>query len=89
MIPPTHFLISWVIVAESTTTRRDRAIVALAGVIPDIDGFGYPIEDWLTINWDTPLLWFNDYHHILSPKGDAAFVKVLRKWLPFQGRVSN
>ena len=50
MIPPTHFLISWVIAAESTTSRRDRAIVTLAGVIPDIDGFGYPIENCLTFH---------------------------------------
>ena len=82
MIPPTHFLISWVIAAESTTTRRDRAIVTLAGVIPDIDGFGYPIENWLTIGWDQPLLWFSDYHHILCHNvGFATLVTVGAAWL--------
>lgn len=65
MIPPTHLLISWSIAVESTNNRRDRALVALAGVIPDIDGFGYPIENWLTINWDKPLLWYSTYHHTL------------------------
>lgn len=77
MIPPAHFLISWVIADATTKTRRDRALVTLAGVIPDIDGFGYPIENWITINWDKPLLWFNDYHHILCHNvGFAAFVTV-------------
>lgn len=82
MIPPTHFLISWVIASESTTTRRDRAIVSLAGVIPDIDGFGYPVENWLTIGWDQPLLWFSDYHHILCHNvGFATLVTLGAAWL--------
>ena len=41
MIPPTHFLISWVIADAATKSRCDRTLVTLAGVIPDIDGFGY------------------------------------------------
>ncbi len=82
MIPPTHFLISWVLANSSTETRRDRAIVTLAGVIPDIDGFGYPIENWLTFHWDKPLLWFSDYHHILCHNvGFAALVTVGAAWL--------
>ena len=82
MIPPTHFLISWVLANSSTETRRDRALVTLAGVIPDIDGFGYPIENWLTFHWDKPLLWFSDYHHILCHNvGFAALVTAGAAWL--------
>ena len=55
MIPPTHFLIGWIVADATQTTRRDRALVTLAGVIPDVDGFGYPIENWITINWSKPL----------------------------------
>lgn len=77
MIPPTHFLISWVIADSATKTRRDRALVTLSGVIPDIDGFGYPVENWITINWDKPLLWHQEYHHILCHNvGFAALVTV-------------
>ena len=77
MIPPTHFLVSWIVADATMKTRRDRAIVALAGVIQDVDGFGYQIENWITINWDKPLLWYVDYHHILCHNvGFAAFVAV-------------
>lgn len=82
MIPPTHFLISWVIADATTSTRRDRAIVTMAGIIPDIDGLGYPIENWITIHWETPLLWHSEYHHILCHNvGFAAFVTVAAAWL--------
>lgn len=86
MIPPTHFLISWAIAVETTQSRRDRALVALAGVIPDIDGFGYPVENWITANWDDPVLWFSDYHHVLCHNiGFASLVTglaaiVTRRW---------
>ena len=65
MIPPTHFLASWVLANTAPLNRRDRMLVTVAGVIPDIDGFGYPIENWLTINWEKPLLWHQTYHHLL------------------------
>lgn len=82
MIPPTHFLISWIAADATMKTRRDRILVTLAGVIPDIDGFGYPIENWITIGWDKPLSWHSDYHHILCHNlGFAALVTVGTYWL--------
>src|SRR5437899_9499889 len=42
--------------------RKDRAIVALACVVPDIDGLGI-VPELLTRNSTHPLLWFTLYHH--------------------------
>jgi hypothetical protein len=45
--------------------RRDRALVALAGVAPDVDGFGI-VAEWLTRDSDHPLYWWSDYHHVFG-----------------------
>jgi len=45
--------------------RRDRAIVTMACVVPDIDGLGLPVE-WATRSSTTPLTWWSDYHHVLG-----------------------
>jgi inner membrane protein len=44
--------------------RRDRALVTIAGIAPDLDGLGAPVE-MLTKNSEHPLLWFSEYHHLL------------------------
>lgn len=45
--------------------KRDRAIVTLASVVPDLDGLGIVVER-LTQNSSHPLYWWSDYHHILG-----------------------
>ena len=44
--------------------RKDRALVTLACVAPDVDGLGI-IPELLTRNSAHPLLWFSLYHHSL------------------------
>ena len=45
--------------------HRDRALVTLSGVIPDIDGVGI-IAELLTENTAMPLIWYSKYHHVLG-----------------------
>ena len=40
MSPVTHFLFGWMVANTTDFSRRERAIVAIAGVIPDVDGLG-------------------------------------------------
>jgi hypothetical protein len=47
--PVTHFLSGWVLANVTPFDRRDRAIVALACVVPDVDGLG-AIPEVLTNN---------------------------------------
>ncbi len=65
MSPITHFLIGWLVATPKKLTYRERNIIAFAGVIPDLDGFGI-IAEVLTQNSSYPLLWWSDYHHILG-----------------------
>lgn len=66
MSPATHLLVSWTLAdALAGSRRRDRLLVAWAGVIPDLDGLGIVVE-MATANRVEPMLWYHDYHHVLA-----------------------
>src|SRR4029077_20922634 len=46
-------------------TKRERAFVTWASVVPDIDGLGI-VGEWPTRNSHHPLNWWSDYHHVLG-----------------------
>jgi inner membrane protein len=71
--PLTHTLIGWTLAHAVPLTRRDRALVTLAGVIPDVDGLGL-VAEILTRNRPHPLLWWSAYHHVLAHHVGAALV---------------
>jgi inner membrane protein len=62
--PATHFLTGWILANSVSLDRRDRALVTLASVIPDVDGLGI-IADVLTRHSQHPLDWFSTFHHSL------------------------
>jgi len=61
MTPGAHLLISWLSSVEVLKERRERALVALSGVAPDLDGLGI-IPDKLigTTNY------YFEFHHYLG-----------------------
>ena len=38
MLPVTHLMASWVVAAKATRNLRDCRLVALGGILPDLDG---------------------------------------------------
>jgi inner membrane protein len=76
MSPVTHFLSGWVLANCARLDRKDRAIVTLACVVPDIDGLGI-IPELVTRNSAHPLLWFTLYHHSLHNLTFALVVTVV------------
>ena len=65
MNPETHLLASWVIAAKATDNPRDCRLVALAGILPDVDGLGL-LADGLgrVLGWKKTL-YYEHYHHYL------------------------
>lgn len=63
MSPVTHFLIGWSVGSLSRVSRKERILVAIAGVAPDIDGIGLLFDlasrDSLHSAWSR-------YHHVLA-----------------------
>lgn len=76
MSPVTHFLTGWVFANCVKLDRRERALVALASVAPDLDGLGI-VPELLTRNSSHPLLWFTLYHHALHTLVFALFVAAI------------
>jgi hypothetical protein len=65
MNPITHFLAGWMVANAPGLGRRERAAVAIAGVISDFDGLGV-VADFLTRHSAHPTNWWGEYHHILG-----------------------
>jgi inner membrane protein len=66
MNPLTHFFVSWIVGnADPESRRRDRIVVTLAGLAPDLDGLGV-VPQVLTQNSSHPVYWYSDYHHVLA-----------------------
>lgn len=66
MNPITHALVGWCLAeAVPRIGGRERTAIVLAGIAPDLDGFGLPVE-LATRETDRPLLWWSEYHHVLG-----------------------
>ena len=66
MSPVTHLLTGWIVANASTrSVRRERAIITVASVAPDLDGLGI-IPELVTRDSAHPLLWYSQYHHLLG-----------------------
>jgi hypothetical protein len=75
MSPVTHFFTGWVCSNCAALSRRERALVTLACVVPDLDGLGI-IPELLTRNSTHPLNWFSLYHHRLHTLAFSLVVAV-------------
>jgi membrane-bound metal-dependent hydrolase YbcI (DUF457 family) len=75
MSPFTHFLVGWSIAGLAPLDKRDRAVVAVAAIAPDVDGLGAIVELG-TRQSDHPLQWFNDYHHVFGHNIGMGFLAV-------------
>jgi inner membrane protein len=64
MHPISHLLIGWALANTAGLEKRDRMLVTVAGVVPDLDGLGV-IADILTEKARHPLYLYDTYHHVL------------------------
>jgi inner membrane protein len=65
MSPLTHLLASWVIAAKTTDHPRDCRLVALAGILPDVDGLGLGLDLANSALGRKPAFFYGHYHHYL------------------------
>jgi len=67
MSPLTHLVGSWLVAVATTTNSRDRKLVTIAGVLPDVDGLGVIgdlVKSWVT-GKECTFAYYQQYHHIL------------------------
>jgi inner membrane protein len=67
---------SWLVGSVATKNPRDRQLVALAGVIPDLDGFGMIADVVRAVVTDQQNAFqlYHRYHHVLCHGWPAAIV---------------
>jgi membrane-bound metal-dependent hydrolase YbcI (DUF457 family) len=61
MSPGSHLLFSWLSAAEIINNRRERVLVSISGIAPDLDGLGV-IVDKITGSTN----FYLQYHHYLG-----------------------
>ncbi len=66
MNPITHVLTGWCLAeAVPNLSRREKALVTIAAIAPDVDGLGL-VAELATREHRRPLLWWTEYHHVLG-----------------------
>lgn len=83
MSPVTHFFTGWILANCARLDRKERALVTLACVAPDVDGLGI-VPELLTRNSAHPLNWFSLYHHRLHTLAFGLIVAALASVLAKQ-----
>ena len=76
MSPVSHGLLSWLVGETLDIGRRGRIAVTAAGLAPDLDGLGAPVE----MLSDGALPWFTAYHHAVLHNGLAGVVVSAIAW---------
>jgi hypothetical protein len=71
--PASHLLVGWAVANAAALERRDRAIVTLAGVVPDVDGLGL-LADFARHGGNGDPTWYWALHHQLAHNFTAALV---------------
>src|SRR6266542_1251249 len=66
MSPVTHLFASWLIAAHTTENYRDRRLVALSGLLPDLDGAGVVVDFARQLfEGGDDFFYYQRYHHSL------------------------
>jgi inner membrane protein len=65
MSPITHLFASWIVAASTTDNPRDCRLVALAGIVPDLDGLGVVVDLVNQALGNEPTFLYGRFHHLL------------------------
>ncbi len=86
MNPVTHFLSGWAVGLPVDLSRRDRALVTAAAVVPDLDGLGL-VVDLFSGDTAAGYYWYTRFHHVLGHNAlfgllvfIAALIAAGRRW---------
>ena len=60
----THMLVGWTLAEHTTNSPRDRALITVASVVPDLDGLGM-IVDIAAPHVGWTVQWYERFHHQL------------------------
>jgi hypothetical protein len=90
MSPITHFMVGWTCFGSVLGNRRDRAIVCLAGLAPDLDGVGILIDLFNQLAGLPETRFYQDWHRLYGHGITAAvaFTLLAASFAHDRGRVA-
>lgn len=74
MNPITHFLVGWVGLERFVPSMRDKGLIAIAGVLPDLDGLGIVVDFSTRLLGLPPTDYYQHYHRLLGHGLPAAIM---------------
>jgi len=76
MSPIAHFVGSWLVAAAAVENRRDRRLVTLAGILPDLDGLGMvaDVAKSLVTGQENTFAYYHKFHHLWLHGWPAALI---------------
>ncbi|MCC6563003.1 MAG: metal-dependent hydrolase, partial [Xanthomonadales bacterium] len=74
MNPITHFLVGWVGFERIVPSMRDKGLIAIAGVLPDLDGVGIVVDFSTRMLGLPPTDYYQHYHRLLGHGLPAAIM---------------
>lgn len=84
----THLLMGWAVAEHTTKTSRDRALVAWASVVPDLDGLGL-IVDWIGGVFGQSWGYYEQFHRLaLHGLPGALLCTALFAWFAHEKRTT-
>jgi hypothetical protein len=79
--PITHALVGWSTASlDRSASNRERGLVVLAALAPDVDGAGI-VAELATRHTESPLLWWSQFHHTLAHNLLFAILVATAGWL--------
>ena len=80
MSPVTHLFIGWLTANTAQVNRRERIIITLAGIAPDMDGLVI-VGDFLARKNTEQLELWSTYHHVLGHNIGFAMLVIVTAYL--------
>jgi len=74
MNPVTHFLVGWTALEKAQRANRDKALVVLAGLAPDLDGLGIIVDFTTRTLGLAETNYYQEFHHVYGHGLPAALV---------------
>lgn len=74
MSPITHFLVGWTALERAQPSDRDKALVVLAGLAPDLDGLGIIVDFATRTLGLTETNYYQEFHRVYGHGLPAALV---------------
>ena len=87
MSPITHFLVGWALLERRVSAPRDKALVCLAGVAPDLDGLGLLVDALYRALGSPATRYYEDYHRLFGHSLPAALLLAALVAVPARQRL--